>query len=65
MQLTVIKEDQSVKQILLGSPTEEIKTMVSQLNNNPLMSSNWTYEEVYSDKTMYQLAEFLLPSIFY
>jgi nitrogen regulatory protein PII-like uncharacterized protein len=59
MTVTVIKQGYSIKQILIGSVTDQIIKWIDELNNNPLMDEKWTYKETYVDKTHYQLAEFL------
>ena len=59
MTVTVIKQSYEVKQILFGSVTDQIKTWIEQLNSNHLIDSDWTYEEKYIDKSIYDLKEFL------
>lgn len=59
MTITVIKNGYTIEQVLFGSVTEQTKRDVEALNNNPLMSTEWTYEEVYCNKSVYELCEFL------
>ena len=59
MTVTVIKQGYDVKQILFGNITQQTKDWVEQLNANPLIESNWTYEEQYVEKSIYDLKEFL------
>lgn len=59
MEITVIKVGYSVRQILFGSPNEQTKKWVSDLNANPLMSEEATIEQCHTDKSIYDVAEFL------
>lgn len=59
MTVTVIRQGYEVKQILFGKVTKQIEDWVEQLNSNPLIESDWSYEEEYIDKSIYDLKEFL------
>jgi hypothetical protein len=59
MIVTIVKQGYEVKQILFGSVTQQIKDWVKQLNDNPLIESEWTYDEQHVDKSIWELKEFL------
>ncbi len=59
MYITLIKEGSSLKQLILGQPTEAIRQSVKELNNNPLITEEVTIEERYSDKSEWDLIKFL------
>lgn len=59
MTVTIIKSSYDIKQILIGKPTKEIEKWVDELNNNPLIEEEYTIEERYTDKSVYDLAKFL------
>ena len=58
MNITIIKADYNIKQILLGKPTKEIENWIKQLNDNPLVEEEYTIETKYTDKSIYSLVEF-------
>lgn len=59
MDVTVVKSGYSIKQIFIGKPTEVLKESVKQLNDNPLVEEEYTIEQCYSNKSIYELADFL------
>ena len=59
MTVTVIKQGFTIKQILIGSATDQLIKWINELNNNPLMDEKWTYKEDYVNKSVYDLANFL------
>lgn len=59
MTVTIIKQGYDVKQILFGNVTQQTKDWIGQLNSNPLIESDWTYEEQYVEKSIWELKEFL------
>ena len=59
MNVVVIKQGYEVKQILFGSVTQQIKDWINQLNSNPLIESEWTYDEQHVEKSIWELKEFL------
>ena len=59
MDVTVIKVGYSIRQIIFGKPTEQIEKWVKELNDNPLLGDEATIEEKYTDKSIYNVAEFL------
>lgn len=59
MEITVIRKDGYPEKIFTGKPTEEMKKLTEDLNNNSLVDGTWTCEEEYTQKSMYDLIEFL------
>ena len=59
MVVTVIKSSYSIKQILIGKETEQLRKWVNEINSNPLIEEEYTIEEKHSDKSVYDLAKFL------
>jgi thymidylate synthase len=57
---TVIKRDREVVQIMAGKPSDQIKKWVEELNENPLSrDTEWSWEEQYSNKPVWELNKFL------
>lgn len=58
MRITIIRLGGNIEQILIGPVTNIIKDWVRELNNNPLISEECSYEERYSDRSLYDLQKF-------
>lgn len=59
MIVTVIRQGYDVKQILFGNITQQTKDWIDQLNSNPLIESDWSYQEQHIEKSIWELQEFL------
>ena len=63
MEITLIKKGYYTSKIIIGKPTENLKSLVTELNNNPLNDEEYSIEEKYSPKTVSQLESFLFDNL--
>lgn len=59
MDLILIRADGELKQVFIGQTTDQILLWVEELNKNPLVKEEWTVSETYTEKSIYELADFL------
>ena len=59
MNITVVKQDNSIEHIYIGATPSYLDEQCKALNSNPLMKSEWTVETVWTDKSMWDLITFL------
>lgn len=59
MTVTVLKEGMDIKSVFLGHITPSMEKDVENLNNNSLLAENYTLEEKKTDKSFYDIIEFL------
>jgi len=59
MEITVIKRGYNIEQVFFGKPSNQMEEWVEQLNNNPLNSERYSIEEKYTQKSIYEIVNFL------
>ena len=59
MSITVVKQNNDIEHIYIGAVPNDLEAQIKSLNDNPLMKSEWAVETVYTDKSMWDLIQFL------
>jgi hypothetical protein len=59
MTITLIKEGDTLKQIVLGEIDETTQKWIDSANANPLIKERWIAELKYTNKSLYDIQDFI------